>query len=154
MRHIAISTTTTLALALGFAVSARPAAAAAPVNEDYSSAMRTFVVTLEGWGDAVQTAADAIAIKPELACGTDLQALAAAGQFMADDLVGTARLAPANIAFIHGMLTDSVQTLEADAASACGDSESAIAAIRAERAGFDWALAAIKFHAKHSGEGN
>jgi hypothetical protein len=146
-------TATTLAAALSLGADTRLASAATPVDENYRDAMRVFVRDLSKWGAGLQESADAAVIKPELGCSAEMIEQVTSGQWMVDDLAGTARLAPAHLAYVHGMLIDSVSALSAEAGGACYDPAAAAEAIRAERVGFDWAIAQIAFHAKHGGGG-
>ena len=140
-------------LALAVATTAQPAAAAAPINEDYRMGMKAFIGDLDRWADELSKAAEAAAVKPELGCTSEMVELAQIGGWMADDLQGTARLAPASLKEVHNAFTETVRAMGAHAEAACGDAAGAAAAIRAEQVNFDRGLSRIASYVKYGAEG-
>ncbi|MFQ5460546.1 MAG: hypothetical protein ACE5EL_07100 [Anaerolineae bacterium] len=142
MRHFPTAVLTAALVVIAFAATSVPAAAS-PADE-YRAAMKPFAHDLARWSGNVNAAAEAAVVKPELSCGTDLAELGRIGGWMADDLKGTAQLAPRPLASAHADLTVAVERMGRAAASACGQPDEAARVIRGEVENFNTALTKIR----------
>jgi hypothetical protein len=141
------------ALTIAAVAAVRPAAAAAPIDQDYRSAMKYFVGDLDRWADKVEAAAEAAIVKPELACGAEMVELAEIAGSLGADLRGTGYIAPADMRAVHAALTESVMAIGTHASAACGDAAASAQAIRTERVNFESALSRIDGFVRYGFEG-
>ena len=94
---------------------------AADSTQDYSKAMRGFLPVIVDWTVDVQEAAHAAAVKPEPERLQELAYLGVRGEYILDDVRGTAALAPKPLQRAHWALADAIGTMATVAQTAEND---------------------------------
>ena len=111
----------TMLTVLVVTVFATTSVVAANSAQDYAEAMQGFLPVVVDWTEDVQAAAHAAAHKPDQENLAELAELGARGEYILDDLRGTAALAPEPLQDAHWQLADAVGTLTVAAQNADQD---------------------------------
>lgn len=114
---------------------------AADSSQDYSKAMRGFLPVIVDWTAEVQQAAHAAAVKPQPERLEELAELGVRGEYILDDLRGTAASAPVPLQRAHWALADAIGTMSVAAQNAEGDPAAAALAVESQ---IEWAQPALQ----------